>query len=160
MLAICVGAAESTNRLHFPTSGFSIIPLEAPPGEKIHQVVMMWLPPTEANVNVQIQPYDGTIEEYAALTLGQFKENKAKVIEQKKVGDSVFVVEFAGELQGRSFHWYARAEKSAGHVYLVTGTTTEQQWSKQAAQIKACVDSFRCDKGGQIVAPNTASPNR
>ena len=53
-----------------------------------------------------------SIEEYAALTLKQFKDNKAKLIEQKKVGDSVFVFEYAGELQGQSLHWYARAEKS------------------------------------------------
>jgi len=145
MLALSLGAAESTNRLHFPVSGFSITPLEAPPGERIHQVVMMWLPPTPANVNVQIQPYNGTIEEYAALTLKQFKDNKAKLIEQKKVGDSVFVFEYAGELQGQSLHWYARAEKSGGRVYLTTGTTMEQQWSKQATQIKACVESCRCD---------------
>ena len=155
-----IGAAESTNRLHFPASGFSISPLEATPGEKTHQVMMMWLPPTPANVNVQIQPYGGSIEEYAALTLKQFKEHKAEVISQKKVGDSVFVVDYVGELEGQRLHWYARAEKSGGHVYLATGTTTEALWPGQATQIKACVDSFRCERGEQAAAPKAASPRR
>jgi hypothetical protein len=156
-MVVSVAAADSTNRLHFPLSGFSIAPLEAPLGEKISQVVVMWLPPTTANVNVQIQPFEGSIDEYAALTLKQFQENKAEVVSQKKLGSLVFVVEYTGELEGQRLHWYARAEKSLAYVYLTTGTTTEKLWPVQAAQIKACVDSFRCEKG---VAPKAASPRR
>jgi len=40
------------------------------------QALMMFLPVTDgfaANVNVQIQPYAGTIEDYTALSLQQFK---------------------------------------------------------------------------------------
>jgi hypothetical protein len=150
MLAFSLPAADSTNRLHFPVTGFSIAPLEGVAGETTRQVLMMFLPPNgnfAGNVNVQIQPYNGTIDEYMALTQKQFKDAGVKVIEQKKVGKSVVVFEYSGELQGQSLHWYARAEKSAGHVYLATATAAEQQWAKQGAQLKACVDSLRCERG-------------
>jgi hypothetical protein len=162
-VTLSLGAAESTNRLRFPVAGFSIAPLEAPPGHVTQQALMMWLPLNEvftANVNVQIQPYSGTIEEYTALTLKQFKEHSAKLIEQRGVGTSAVVLEYSGELQGQSLHWYARAEKSGGHVYLATATTTEQQWPKQATQLKACVESLRCQNGEAPAGPNAAPPQR
>jgi len=37
-------AGESTNRLHFPAAGFTIAPLDAPPGESPQQALMMSLP--------------------------------------------------------------------------------------------------------------------
>jgi hypothetical protein len=150
MPALSLPAADSTNRLHFPVTGFSIAPLEAVPGETSRQVLMMFLPlngTLAGNVNVQVQPYNGTIEEYMELTQKQFKDAGVKVIEQKKAGKSVVAFEYSGRLQGQSLHWYARAEKSAGHVYLATATAVEQQWAKQAAQLKACVDSLRCERG-------------
>jgi hypothetical protein len=72
----------------------------------------------------------------------------------------VVTFEYSGPLQGRSLHWYARAEKSGGRVYLATATAAEQQWAKQGAQLKACVDSLRCETGEQVVAPNAAPPHR
>jgi hypothetical protein len=159
MLALPLQAADSTNRLHFPVSGFSIAPLEVPPGTITRQALMMYLPPNgnfAANVNVQVQPYSGTIEDYMALTQKQFKDVGVKVIEQKKIGKSVVACEYNGELQGQSVHWYARAEKSGGHVYLATASAAEQHWAAQGAQLKACVDSLRCDGG----PPDAAPPQR
>src|SRR5258706_6400943 len=143
-------AAESTNRLHFPVAGFTIAPLEAPPGESPQQALMMFLPAADgfaANVNVQIQPYNGSIDDYLALSLKQFKSAGLKVVQQKMPAKSVATFEYTGELQGRSLHWYARAEKSAGSVYLVTATAAPSQWSTEAARLKSCVDSFRCEGG-------------
>lgn len=161
MLALSLPAAESTNRLHFPLGGFSIAPLEAPPGETTRQAVMMFLPSSgsfAANVNVQVQSYSGTIEEFTTLTLKQLKDVGAKVIEQRKTGNSGLVLEYSGELRGQPLHWYARAEKAAGHVYLATATGAEQDWAKQSALLKACVDSLRCEGGEEDAAP--AAPRR
>ena len=44
MLAFSLPAADSTNRLHFPVSGFSIAALEAPPREAPRQALVMFLP--------------------------------------------------------------------------------------------------------------------
>ena len=105
-LALSLSAADSTNRLSFPVAGFSITPLEVPPGKTICQPLIMSLPATgnfAGNVNVQIQPYSGTIAEYTTLTLKQFKDAGVKVIEQKKAGTAGVVFEYSGELQaGRS----------------------------------------------------------
>src|SRR6476469_6665409 len=120
-LALSLSAADSTNRLAFAVAGFSITPLTVPPGKTICQPLIMALPASgnfAGNVNVQIQPYSGTIGEYTALTLKQFKDAEIKVIEQKKAGTTAVVFEYNGEMQGRSLHWYARAEKAGGHVYL------------------------------------------
>jgi hypothetical protein len=148
-LLIATGnAAEFTNRLSFPNAGFSIAPLDAAPAQVPVQVLMMWLPPGDgfaANVNVQIQPYKGTIEEYVALTLQQMKDAGFKVVQQQVAGKSAAIFECAGEMQKQALHWYARAEQSAGKVYLITATALEQQWAKDAAKLKACVDSFRRD---------------
>jgi hypothetical protein len=147
-LTLSVAAADSANRLRFPVTGFSIAPLETSPGDSTCQALMMFLPATgsfAANVNVQIQPFSGTIEEYTKLTLKQFEDLGIKVIEQKKAGKSAVIFEYSGKLQGRSLHLYARAEKAGGHFYLTTATATEEEWPKQGVQLKACVDSFRCE---------------
>jgi hypothetical protein len=148
LLTVAADDRDSTNRLHFPVSGFSVAPLEVPAGESTQQSLMMFLPATDGfapNVNVQIQPYPGTIDDYVALTLKQLKSMEIKVLEQKKPTKSVAIFEYQGELQGRSLHWYARAEKSADHVYLITATATPSQWKQVADRLKPCVDSFRCN---------------
>jgi hypothetical protein len=160
MLAISLPAADSTNRLFFPASRFSIAPLEAAPGTATGQALMMLLPITRnfaGNVNVLIQPYNGTMSEYTAVTLKQFKEARLKDIEHKKIADSIMVFEYSGPFQGRALHWYARAEKTGEQVYLVTATAAEEEWPKQKVQLKACVDSFRCESDS---AKNAAPPNR
>jgi hypothetical protein len=152
-------AGESTNRLHFPAAGFTIAPLDAPPGESPQQALAMFLPASDgfaANVNVQIQPYTGTIEGYITLTSQQFKSAGIKVLQEKTLTKSVALFEYTGKAQGQPLHWYARAEKSGDAVFLVTATATPQQWSKESARLKACVDSFRCGDGEQNLAPKTA----
>ena len=149
-------AADSGQRLHFPAAGFSIAPLDAPVDQATRQAVVMLLPAIEgfsANVNVQIQPYSGSLEEYRALTQKQFKEAAVKVIVEKKLGKSVVIYEYSGEIRGQLVHCYARAVKSGEHVYLATATAAEAQWPKQSARLKACVDSFRCDAEEKVAAP-------
>ena len=117
---------------------------------------MMFLPATEGfapNLNVQIQPYAGSIEDYVKLSLEQFKSAGLKVVQQKSLTKSVAIFEYTGETQGKSLHWYARAEKSGASVYLVTATALAQQWDNNEARLKSCVDSFHCDAGGQGAPP-------
>jgi hypothetical protein len=150
MLMASATAGESTNRLSFPIGGFSIAPLETPQRESTQQALIMCLPATDgfaANVNVQIQPYTGTVGDYVALTLQQFKTAGLKVLQQTVTVKSVAYFEYSGEMQGRSLHWYARVEKSGGAVFLATATATPEQWIKEGARLKTCVDSFLCDAG-------------
>src|SRR5213594_2251824 len=106
-------AADSTNRLLFSLGGFSIKPLEAPFGQATQQPLLMALPASDgfaANVNVQIQPYDGTRDDYMALSEQQFKGAGLEVIKRSKQGQSGILFEYTGEMQGRKLHWYSRAE--------------------------------------------------
>ena len=154
--AFAACGAESTNRLKFSEAGFSIAPLEVAPGDSVQLALTMSLPAADnfsGNVNVQIQPYTGTIDEYAALSLKQFQEHKLKIIAKKKVGTSVLALEYAGEMSGRSLHWYYRAEKSGDHAYLATATTTETSWADQSTALKTCVNSFRCNPALSVDRP-------
>jgi len=140
--------AESTNRMHFPLTGFSIAPLEAPLEKATQQSIMMFLPATGGfapNVSVQIQPYDGSIKDYSALSLKQFESAGLKVIKPTEPKGSFVTFEYRGKMEGRTLHWYAKAEKTKGRVYLVTATAPEEHWTTVAPQLKACVDSFSCD---------------
>jgi len=148
-------ASDSTNRLNFAAAGFSIAPLESSPGSTPYQALMMMLPVTDnfaANVNVQIQPYPGTLDEYTTLTLQQFKDAEMKVIQQKRLSKSVQLFEYSGEMQGKSLHWYARAEKFGDKVYLATATSTADQWRKEGPKLRDCIDSFRSN-GGDATHP-------
>jgi hypothetical protein len=154
-------AADSDNRLRFPTAGFSIAALDSPPDQTARQALVMLLPASDnfsANVNVQIQPYTGSIEEYGTLTETQFKDAGVKVIEQKKLGKTAMVFEYSGEMRGQFVHCYARAEKAGDHVYLATATATQDQWPKQSAKLKACIDSLRCGPEEKAAAPAAPAP--
>ena len=118
---------------------------------------MMFLPAVDgfaANVNVQIQPYPGTIQDYVALSVKQCDTAGFKVLQQKATEKAAAVIEYTGQMQGRQLHWYARAEKSAGKVYIATATAADEQWSKLAPQLKAVVDSLRCGIGEPGAAPH------
>ena len=148
ILAARAPAAESTNLLRFPVGRFSIAPLEGTPGESIQQPLIMCLPAKQgfaANVNVQVQPFGGGLEEYKDITMKQFKDRDLKVITAKLVGNSELLLEYSGQFQAHELHWYARALKSGEHVYLVTATGLEDQWAEQGTQLKHCVDSFKCE---------------
>ena len=146
--AFAVGS-ETTNRMHFPLSGFSIAPLEAPLEKASQKSIMMFLPAKgdfAANVNVQIQPYDGSINDYSALSSKQFASAGFKLIRPAEPKGASVIFEYTGKMEGRALHWYARAEKAKDRVYLVTATAPEGDWAALASKLKACVDSFSCDK--------------
>lgn len=142
LLAAGVATAAGADRLLFRNHGFSIAAPETT--ELPAQSLMLFLPASEGfapNVNVQLQPYAGTVEEYVQLSLKQFEAAKLDVTEPKIAG-GVATFEYAGTLQGKSLHWYARTFKQGGHIYLATATATEGQWSKVQAALRASVDSF------------------
>ncbi|MFB3880823.1 MAG: hypothetical protein ACE149_06140 [Armatimonadota bacterium] len=95
------------------------------------------------NVSVQTQPYPGTIEDYIALSKEQFSQVGIKLIREAKRGKSGWIVEYRGAMEGRSLHWYARAELRGKKVYLATATALETQWSSASRKLKPCVDSLQ-----------------
>ena len=142
-------------RLHFKENGFSIVPLEGKTDTAIYQSLMMFLPPSEGfapNVNVQVQPYEGSMKEYVNLSKHQFKTAKLTVLNETITEKSV-VFEYSGLFQDRELHWYAKAELKEGKIYLVTATAIESQWKTVATKLKTCVNSFKLDEGDQGSPP-------
>jgi hypothetical protein len=146
----CV-AAEPDSRLQFKSNGFSIAPLEERSETAICQAVMMFLPATEGfapSVNVQIQPFDGTINDFASLSQQQFKAAGFTVVSEN-ITKTTLVWEYSGLFQGRKLHWYARAVQDKKAIYLVTATAADAQWKTVSVKLKACVDSFKIEDGEQ-----------
>ena len=136
-------ATAASDRLTLAKAGFSIAALEGT------QALAMLLSPSDgfaANVNVQVQPYPGTLDDYIALSRDQFREIGATVVSQRKSGASTRVVEYTGEVSGSSLHFYSRAEKRGNKVYLATASATAQQRPSLSAKLKACVDSLKTAK--------------
>lgn len=131
--------------LNFPQAGFSIDTLDSSPTAGVIQPIQMSLPANNgfsANVNVQVQAYPGTIQEYKELSEGQFKQMQLTMLSLKEDKNSISL-EYKGTLQGFNLHWYAKAFKKGDHVYLVTATSSQSDWEHNKEKLMANVNSFR-----------------
>jgi len=142
-------AAQAASEFVSREFGFSITPPELDPQPATTvQVGIFFLPPSDgfsANVNVQVQPYDDSLAAYDKLSVGQFKEQKWKVLQRELTDDSL-AYEYRGKTQGLSLHWYSVARRIEGYVILVTATALESHWDEQEATLKASVDSFQLNE--------------
>lgn len=131
--------------LEFPKAGFSIDSLDLSPTSGMIQPIQMFLPANNgfaANVNVQVQAYSGTIQEYKELSEGQFKQMGLKLLSSKEEKNSISL-EYMGAMQGLSLHWYAKAFKKGNHVYLITATDSHADWEKNKEKLISNVNSFK-----------------
>ncbi len=146
LLCLCVTAGFATaasDQVALPGAGYSIAPLQGA------EALVMLLPASggfAANVNVVTQRHPGTLDEYIAPSLAQFRQLGATVLNQRKEGSSEWVIEYTGEMSGRGLHCYARAKLSKGKAYLATATATREQWPSLSGKLKACVDSLELTK--------------
>jgi hypothetical protein len=152
LLLIClslISFAEAAQTLRFKQLGYSIAPLEGTAKGASYQTLMMFLPPPDTefapNVNIQIQAYTESLENYVALSKGQFEELGFKVIKEKKDKTSA-LFEYSGETQGMVLHFYQKVFMKNGQAFLATASATEKQWPNVSAKLIACIDSFVLDK--------------
>jgi hypothetical protein len=153
----CVLGAKSTTRptkqpttrpmpnlLHFSDFGFSMTPLQG------MQEMSMNLPPTDESFTPKVslidQPYDGTMEQYVLLSKGRFDKAGYKTISANASGKNEASFEYLGSLGGPELHWYAKAVRKPGHIYLATGAATITQWDSVSDRLRSCVESLRLDK--------------
>lgn len=172
LLCLCVAYSQAQNtsqpttKLVFKNSGFCITPLDEPTTQGSQMVLGMFLPASNRfapNVNVMAQRYSGDLDQYILLSKKQFEEAKYTIIAEKKHGDESWTVEYSGQTGSRAMHWYAKAVRGDGTVYLTTGTALEEQWKDVADKLKACVDSFDTlggKKGVAITPRQTSQPVR
>lgn len=146
-LTVLPCSAADKDLLHFKLNAFSIAPLEELAESASYVVMSMTLPASDGfapNVNVQVQAFDGTLDEYVDLSKRQFTAAKFKLISEKR-GDESHTFEFSGESLEMKLHFYAKAEMGKGKVFLTTATSKETQWKAVGEKLKKCVDSFQKD---------------
>jgi hypothetical protein len=94
-----------------------------------------------ANVNIQVQEYDGTLEGYDKISRDQFKQAGLRVITANINGDTL-TIEYVGKMSSYELHWYARAIKRGQRIYLATATSLETRWASQGSTLMKSVNSF------------------
>jgi hypothetical protein len=163
-----LGQAESDNGiLRFESEGFSInadgfnikrSDIGSVAGQS--PVAVLYLTPSGGfapNVNVLIQNFPSSINEYVSITKKEFDSAGIKVVNEQTVSANEWNVEYAGTLSGRSLHWYARAVKNGDKVFLTTATATPEQWEQVSPKLKQCVDSFVLTNVPQPATPQPAT---
>jgi hypothetical protein len=137
--------ARTKSTLSFGEHGFSIDPPVGHDATQVQQVVMLMLPAADGfspNVNVQVQPFTGTMEEYLRLSNDQFKANGVKIVAEKHDAKTA-MLEYTGPYGGRPLHWYSRAFLAKNGIVLATATSAETQWPKLSTVLRQSVDSLR-----------------
>ncbi|MBV8214599.1 MAG: hypothetical protein JOZ08_15410 [Verrucomicrobia bacterium] len=143
--SICSQSGAAT--IDLPLYGFQIDALDAAPdASDPTTVIQTFLPATDGfapNINVQIQPYTGTMKDYATVSKSQFEQMKWKVISDEQSGDNEWNIEYSGTFEGADLHFYARAVYTNGKVYLITATAKESQWTTVNGTLRKHVASFK-----------------
>ena len=146
VLAMCSLNAVSSE-LNFDELGFTMKSL-SDSSTSPHQVVMLTLPPEHgfsSNVAVMIQAYEGTLAEYKALTQEQFKTHNISLVNEH-LAETYLIIEYTGFMQDKSLHWYAKAMKKNGSIFLATGSTLGALWDKDKDKIIKSVNSLKLTK--------------
>ena len=143
--AVCYAQSE-VEPLRFSAEGFSIKALPSGDSSASAQraVCAFFLPVSGGfapNINILIQP-PLPIEEFAKISKQQFDMFGFKVIKDAVVPPNEWDVEYQGSTQGRPCHFFARAVRTDKKVFLITATTTADQWDKTSPQLIECVKSF------------------
>ncbi len=144
-LAVTTTVAGTT--IDLPQYGFSIEALDASPSATTTTTaLMMFLPASDGfapNVNVNIQPYSGSMASYVTMSKDQFKQMDWTIVAEKQIGENEWIVEYTDPSKGNNCHFYARAVANNGKVYLVTATAKETQWCSLSGLLRKAVDAFK-----------------
>lgn len=138
-------SARGKGTLGFVEHGFAIDPPAGHDAAQTQQVVTLSMPTSDGfspNVNVQVQPFNGTVEEYVNISREQFKTMGIKLVSEKHDARTA-TIEYSGSMQGRPLHWYARAFLGKSGLILATATALESQWAATRAALRQSVDSVR-----------------
>jgi hypothetical protein len=141
------GATSGAATIELPLYGFEMDALDAAPDPSSPTtVVQTFLPATDGfapNINVQIQPYTGTMKDYAATTKSQFEQMKWTVTSDQQPNDNEWIVEYTGSFHDNDLHFYARAVSANGKVYLITATAKDSQWATVGDTLRKHVESLK-----------------
>lgn len=129
------------------SSDYQFSPPEVP-REVGGQVFQYFLPAAEgfaANINMQIQPFEGGLQAYAEISEQQFEELAFEVIDVAH-GESELVYQYRGNMQGVVYRWYSRVVQDGNYYYVVTATALDERWETERDQLVDAVHSFELNR--------------
>ena len=135
----------------FENSEFKISSLSYNKEKDAHPVLMK-LPQHNgfsANVTVMIQHSNKTIDDYRTLSSKQLKKMGLKAIQDNKISNTL-LFEYSGLLNKNNLHFYQIVHKKGNTFYIVTATSLESTWEKDASKLKDCVGSFTLKQAGGV----------
>lgn len=97
------------------------------------------------NVNVLIQSFDGTMEEYYEKSRDQIKALKFQTIKSSFENNQAYF-EYIGKLENNQMHFYQKYVKNGKKFYVVTATILEIDWENKKTELIKSVNSFNLNK--------------
>ena len=145
-LVCSIAIAQTGPEVKFPRAGFAIQHLNQGLADDVAFESMKMLLPRKGgfagNVNIQHQPYPGSLEDYAKLSRAQFEAAKLTVLTET-VDKTSYTSESKGEIGGYKLHFYCRGIKVGDNIILATATSLENQWQVEKEILAPAVDSLR-----------------
>jgi hypothetical protein len=94
------------------------------------------------NINVMIQSFDGTMEEYYEKSRDQIKTVKFQIIKTSFEKNKAFF-EYTGTVADKQLHFYQMYVKNGNKFYVVTATALDIDWDNQKSELINSVNSFK-----------------
>lgn len=137
----CIGQNTHTNDI------FSITPPKIKKSDE-GMVLAFYLPSVNkfaGNINVIIQTFDGTMEEYYGKSRDQIKTFKFQIIKTSFEKNQAFF-EYTGKLADNQLHFYQMYVKNGNKFYVATATALDIDWENQKSELINSVNSFKLNK--------------
>jgi hypothetical protein len=131
--------------------GFSLVPPTFAKAEKDSgsQAAMFFAPGKKgfaANLGVMVQNVKMTLDEYVALSRDQFEKSGIKITTEAKLkisGRDAVLWEYEGAAKERKMKWMALAVVDGDRVFLITGTSTQDDYEALSKEFKTSLASFK-----------------
>src|ERR1700751_463675 len=162
LFSLAISSQAGAATIELPLYGFQMDALDAAPDSSSPTtVIQTFLPASDGfapNINVQMQPYTGTMKDYGTTSKGQFEQMKWKVVSDQQPNDNEWNVEYTGSFHGSDLHFLERAVSANGKVYLITATATESQWTTVGDTLRKHLESFKLVPGTPTAPGTPGSP--
>ncbi|MFV0481874.1 MAG: hypothetical protein ACK5LP_07810 [Campylobacteraceae bacterium] len=142
-----VASFANAKKLDFSDYGFVINNPEVSKNEKVRQPVIIFLNPTDPrytpNINIQVQDFNSTIEEYEKISQETLQQVGGTLI-NKSINRKVLVIEYKIKHGEAEVHYYARAvlDAKTNTIYLATGSVLDSEWNIHGKKIRDSVLSL------------------
>jgi hypothetical protein len=94
------------------------------------------------NINVLIQTFDGTLEEYYEKSRDQVKALKFQTVKFTFENNHGYA-EYIGKLENNQLHFFQKYVKNGKKIFVVTATSLEIDWENKKTELINSVNSFK-----------------